>query len=99
MHPIGEIQAFSVWNQYKNEAKIFQATLHGLDTDLVNSQGQLNMPDLHHKWFILDNSAHSNNKFFMMVSYSMDLNTCEWTAVLIQVYDIASGKVYNDIHN
>lgn len=88
LHPLGAIVTDDLWNQYRNQNNIFRCSLGGL--------GTVDIPDLHHKYFILDADPASNNRYFMCVGYEQDFLRCEWTATLIEVYNTTTGKIYND---
>lgn len=88
-HPLGYMQAFSVWNQYRRSMRLFDASLAGLDSDTE-------LPDLMHTYHLRDNSAHTYKKRFMLLHYEMDLYTCLWSGFFAEVYDDNKGKEYGD---
>ena len=89
----GNTQAYSVWNQYRNTMRIFEASLTGIDSDLYR-----NLPTLIHQYRFADSNPNVDNKFFMLVNFSMNFYLCEWTATLVEVYDSAAGKRYDDLY-
>lgn len=98
-HPYGEIQVFDVWNQYRVEMRIFQADCKGLasgDTDAV--KGEANMISLYHRLLLQDATGHTTNRRFLLLSYNMRWDLCEFTGVIREVYNTNSPKDYSG-HN
>jgi hypothetical protein len=91
----GWLQAFSVWNQFRNSNRIFKYTFQG-DKDLIGF-GEI-PPDLINKYEITDVSVHSNDRYFMMLHFDHDLFLCESKGVLAQVFKTDIPKVYTDVH-
>lgn len=92
-HPYGYIQAFSVWNQYRNPNSIFQFSIKG-DKDL-DGFGDL-PPDLLERYFISDTTMMSMNRKFMMLTFDHDLFLNESKGTLVEVHR-ADGKLYGDV--
>jgi hypothetical protein len=87
LHPFGHIQAFEVWNQNNRVMRLFDATIQGLQLNSI-------CPDVIHRFRFTDASIHNNNKFFVLLHYSMDFYTGEWTGTFAEVFDTAIGKEY-----
>jgi hypothetical protein len=87
LHPFGHIQAFEVWNQNNRVMRLFDATIQGLQLNTV-------VPDVIHRFRFSDASIHNNNKFFVLLHYSMDFYTGEWTGTFAEVFDTTIGKEY-----
>ncbi len=86
-HPFGYIQAFSVWNQYRNSGRVFSGALKGLGTS---------WPDLLHKYSLTDADGNTVSRNFMLISFEQDWKTGIWTGVFAEVYRTDLGKVYSD---
>lgn len=89
----GKYQAFELWNQHRRIIRKFQGTLKGIDTSTPTD-----MPGLLHNYFITTTSDHTTNKTFMLLSYSQNLDTGEWTGVFAEVMDSVDGKDYLSDH-
>lgn len=80
LHPYGYIQAYSVWNQFRNSVRIFDAVLYGLlDSSDV-------WPDLWQKYVLTDVNQGSINRYFMLISLKQNWRTCKWSGVIIEVF-------------
>ena len=88
----GKWQAFALWNQYNQTIRKFQGNLKGLQTNLGT------IPTMIHKYYLTDPSDATDNKVFQMLSFDMDLATCEWSATFANVYDTVLGKDYLSDH-
>jgi hypothetical protein len=88
LHPFGFNQAYAVWNQYNRPFRLFDFQLQGLSTK----------PDITHKYTINENSAHTNNKVFMMLHFDQDHDQCEWKGVMMEVFDTTIPKDYDSAH-
>lgn len=97
LQPYGEIQVFSVWNQYRNSNRIFTGTLRGIDSDLSDS-GRINYPTLLHKYLLTDSNTNTNNKYFILLDFEINWKTCLWRGTFSEVYDTNTGKIYTDTH-
>jgi hypothetical protein len=96
-HPYGYIQAFDVWNQYRNTLRKFQATLQGLGYGSVDQSTLfLSYPSLVHRYYLQDTNDNTNDRYFMLLSFDIDWKTCEWTGTLIECYNTTTGKHYDD---
>jgi hypothetical protein len=87
LHTYGYIQAFSVWNQYKNANRILSTSVLGL--------GSM-WPDALDKWSITDTNPHVNNRYFLLISFEQNWKTCLWSGVFIEDYRTDIGKEYDD---
>jgi hypothetical protein len=86
----GAWQAYALWNQYDRILRKFQANLKGLDTQMGV------IPTMVHKFQFTDPSPATDGKLFQMLSFDMDLATCEWSANFTDVF--AGGKDFGSIH-
>lgn len=89
----GKYQAFDYWNQNRRIIRKFQGTLKGLDS-------ATELPGLLHQYSIVTTTAneHSENKVFILLSYSQNLDTCEWTGIFAELNDTTDPKIYNSTH-
>jgi hypothetical protein len=89
----GAYQAFSLWNQYNRTIRKFQSNLKGLDTNIGA------IPSMIYKFHFTDPSPATIGKLFQMLSFDMDLATCEWSANFSDVYggskDYVSDHEFN----
>jgi hypothetical protein len=61
-------------------------------------QGIGDLPgDPTNRWLITDASDHTDNKTFILLHHSQDLNMCEWTGVMREVNDSTIPKRYTDV--
>lgn len=86
-HRYGYIQAFSVWNQFKNGNRKFDGTVLGLGQSWV---------DLVSKVTLSDNDPDTNNRYFMLISFDQNWRTGQWKAVFVEVFNTLTGHVYTD---
>lgn len=91
LHPFGFIQAYAVWNQYNRVMRIIDAEIFGLKTDDIET-----MPDLLHKYTLVDPTPHGNNKMFMLLHKEQDFDNNLLRGRLIEVFDTVRHKVYDD---
>jgi hypothetical protein len=89
VRPFGELQAYSVWNQYRLANSVFEYSIQGIGEDI---------PSLVHKYSISDISVMSNNRRYMMLTKDVDLKHCSARGVIEQVYNTVEEKVYTDTH-
>jgi hypothetical protein len=87
LHPFGYNQAYCVWNQNNRAFRIFDFQIQGLN-------GYNTLPELSTLFRIQEVSDHTTNKLFMLVHFDQDTNLCEWTGLMIEVYDTSIPKDY-----
>lgn len=87
LHPYGYIQAYSVWNQYRNCLRKFQG-------NIIWSAGD--WPDLVHKYSLTDSDGNTVNRNFVLISFEQDWRTCIMSCVFVECYETAEGKIYSD---
>jgi hypothetical protein len=87
LHPYGYIQAYSVWNQYRNCLRKFQG-------NVIWSAGD--WPDLVHKYSLTDADSNTVNRNFVLISFEQDWKTCIMSCVLVECYETTEGKRYSD---
>lgn len=97
VHPYGHIQLFDVWNQYKNEMRVLQASLQGLDLGLLDSNNLPDHADMINKWSCTDSSLHLNNKWFLLLNYEQNHDLQNWTATFREVYNLNRSKDYSNL--
>jgi len=90
IHPYGEIQLFDVWNQFRNEMRLFDYNIQGLD--IGN-----NLIGLIHKYKISDFSFHNLNKRFTLLHFNHNLYLGESTGLLREVVDLSKPKDYSNL--
>lgn len=100
VHTFGYIQAFSVWNQYNRYMRKFEGSLDHIPLDNLDSVGNVDIPDLLHKYYIRDVSEDTTNgsdmlKYFMKLHFDQDIDMCESEVFLHEVYDTAEPKDYD----
>lgn len=96
LHPFGELQVQSVWNQYRNANRIFTGTVRGLDSQPVS--GLVNSPHLLHKYYLQDQNPNLSSRYFVLLDFEQNWKTCMWTGTFVEVYNIVTGKIYTDNH-
>lgn len=92
--PYGQIQNEAVWNQYNRVFSIFEGTIDGLDTYVLDSLDRYDLPDLMHSFFLRDAHPATTNKKFKLLHFDQDPDLCEWNGVFIEVLDYTISKVY-----
>lgn len=88
LYEYGWFQAQSVWNQYRRVMRIFDGEMLGLTED--------DLPDLIHRYILVDPSPHTRLRYFLCLHYTMSLKTCRWTAYFAEVFKTDEEKVYDD---
>lgn len=92
--PYGQIQNEAVFNQFNRIFSIFEGTLDGLDTYVLDSLDRYDLPDLMHSYFLEDSHPATTNKKFKLLHYEQDPDLCQWNGVFIEVLDYTISKVY-----
>lgn len=93
IHRYGEIQMFDVWNQYYYEKRVIQLVAQGIDLDKTKD-GLPYPAGLINKYSLTDTSLHSNNKFFVLLTFDMGYDKQDWTGTLREVFDTTKEKKY-----
>jgi hypothetical protein len=88
-HPYGYIQAFSVWNQYRNANRILSTSVLGLGSMWVDALDKISLTD---------NNPHVNDRYFMLISFEQNWKTALWSGVFVEDYSTVIPKVYDDDH-
>lgn len=88
----GWFQTMDVWNQKRLSIRVFDATLQGLR----HADAAQDIPDLIHKYKILDQSPNTDDKMFMLLHGSVNEALGEWKGFLCEMYDSNKGKQYTD---
>lgn len=91
--PFGELQAQAVWNQFRNEGRIFSGSIRYLDTNLLDGDGKVDTPEPIHKYFLTDADEDTTNKTFILISYDKDNKSQIWSGTLVECFDSVAGKV------
>ena len=89
-------QVFAVFNQYKRIMRRVRFQAQGIDAAALDAQGLVDLPGLLHKYTLGDNSQHTTNKIFMLMSFNQKRRTGNWNGVVKEVFDTDKGKVYTD---
>jgi hypothetical protein len=92
LHPLGFIQAYEVWNQYRTVNRLIEGAFKGI-------RSATDIPDLMHTYFLVDYSQHTNQRDFMLLRFEMDLHLCEWSGYFAEVFNRATGRDYGDDHS
>lgn len=92
--PYSEIQVFDVWNQFRTDMRVFQATCQGMNLDAVDADGLPDNAHLVHKWSFDDINEDTINRFFALLTFDMDFRTAEWTGTFREVGKKVSEKMY-----
>jgi hypothetical protein len=87
----GAYQVFALWNQYNRIINKIQGTLSGLNTNTAA------VPSFIHKFQLTDPSTATDGKLFQMLSFDMDLSTCQWSATFSDVWT-NEEKDYSSYH-
>lgn len=95
-HPFGYIQVFAVMNQVRQVKRLFRGSMQGLDAASVDPLGKCNMPDTMHAFQLNDQSPHTKDRDFMLLSFDMNTKWSGWTGTLKEIYHRVNGKVYSD---
>lgn len=93
-HPYSEIQVYDVWNQFRNEMRIFFANVQGLNVNAGDLAGQNDNCHMVHKWTLADISPHTINRFFFLLTFEQRFFDCEWTGTIREVYNTLLEKSY-----
>jgi hypothetical protein len=96
LHPYGHIQAYDVWNQFRNGYNKFQVTVQGLGGDVTDENGYLDTPHLTHRWILADADETTNDRYFMLLHFDIDWYLCEWKGTLAEIVNTVTGKTYGD---
>lgn len=94
LYPYGQHQNQAVWNQFNRVFAAFEATVDGLDTEMVDTYGLPNLPDLMHQYNQTDVHPATTNKQFKVLHYEQDTDNCEWGLYMIEVSDSTIPKTY-----
>lgn len=92
VHPFGYLQAYSVWNQYRNTLRIFRCTLYGI---FEYTSGH-NWPDIINKFQLSDVNTDSSFRYYFLISFEQDWKTMLWTGTLVETFNQLIGHRYDD---
>lgn len=95
IYPYGQHQNQAVWNQFNRVFTAFEATIDGLETDVVDTYGLPDMPDLMHCYMQTDPHPATDKKQFKVLHYEQDTDNCEWGLYMIEVNDTNTLKSYD----
>ena len=87
--PYGWHQIQAVWNQYVNNSRYFNGTVLGFGA---------NLPDMINKFSLTDTNPNTNNRYFVLISVNQNWRTQQWVAMLSEVYNSVSPRVYTDTY-
>lgn len=85
--PYGKLVTLNGWNQYRNEYLLFDASLKGLKTVEGNVPGTVNI------YLFNDSDVTTRNKYYILLQYTQNFYTCEWSGTFAEVLDITKGRV------
>lgn len=95
--PYGEIQAYAVWNQYRNSARNYDCNIDLLDSETTES-AVYNGVDLIHKIDLNDTDKNTINRYFLILHYEQDFNMLAMKCFIASLFRTDIGKVYSDPH-
>lgn len=87
----GKYQAFDFWNQNRRVIRKIPGSLLGLDS-------ATQLPGLLHQYNLTAVSQHTTNKIFLLLSFSQNLDTCQWSGTFAELDDSVDTKIYNSDH-
>jgi hypothetical protein len=102
--PYGEHQAWAVWNQYNRIMRKFvDVNIDGLQTDLVDDDGNPDLPAMLHQYKFRDISPNTTDgagqvRFFQLLHFEQDVFLCGWRGTFHETFDTAIAKRYDDAH-
>lgn len=85
--PFGHWQAYGIWNQFNRTFRQFEFTIQGIGSNDP-------FPTMAHRYIIQENHIHTRFKIFMLLHFELDLRSCEWTGVMVEVKDVNMPKDY-----
>lgn len=94
IYPYGQHQNQAVWNQFNRVFTAFEATIDGLETDVTDTYGLPDLPDLMHCYEQTDPHPATTNKQFKVLHYEQDTDNCEWGLYMMEVSDSTIPKSY-----
>jgi hypothetical protein len=95
IYPYGQHQNQAVWNQFNRVFTAFEATVDGLETDVTDTYGLPDLPDLMHCYMQTDPHPATDKKQFKVLHYEQDTDNCEWGLYMIEVNDTNILKSYD----
>lgn len=95
--PYGELQAYAVWNQYRNSARNFDSNVDFLDSDTTETAVYDGI-DLIHKVDMADVNKNTINRIFMILHFDQDYNLLTMKCFIASLFRTDIGKVYTDPH-
>lgn len=87
LHPFGWHQIQAVWNQHRWNTRFFESSVLGLGE---------NWPDVVYKYSLTDSNPNTNNRYFILISYSQNWKNQVWDAVFAECFRTDEGRVYTD---
>jgi hypothetical protein len=93
VHPFGYLQAFGVWNQFRNQYRIFNCNLYGF---FRNEDRE--WPDIINKFQLSDVNPNSSHRYFLANSFEQNWKTMKWSGTLLELYHQLIGHRYDDTH-
>lgn len=93
--PFGELQIWSVWNQYRLDNRNWDADFDLLESEEVDA-GKYNGVDLINKITLTDTNVNTVNRLCMILHYDMDFHLNTWKGYVASLYNTEVGKVYTD---
>ena len=87
VHPYGHLQAYSVWNQFRND-------LRKIAGNVLWKAGD--WPDLPYKFTLTDSDYNTVAREFIILAFQQSWKSCIFNCTLCEVYNTSTGKVYSD---
>lgn len=87
VHPYGEVQIRSVFNQFKRHCRILNGGLKNLTPT--------SFPDLIWKYSLTDSNSNLTDRFFMLMSFEQNWKSGLWVGTFVEVYH-QTGKTYTE---
>jgi len=94
LHPYSEIQVFDVWNQFKNDMRVFQLTAQGIDLGYGDAYGYNDSCNILHKYFLNDVTENTVNRIFSLLWFDQNFRNQEWTGLLRETFNFTRDKNY-----
>jgi len=94
LHPYSEIQVFDVWNQFKNDMRVFQLTAQGIDLGYGDTYGYNDSCNILHKYFLNDVTENTVNRIFSLLWFDQNFRNQEWTGLLRETFNFTRDKNY-----
>jgi hypothetical protein len=82
----GRWRVYDEYNQYRKDQYCIDGTCQGLT----------GVPNLGHRYLLRDVSHYTQNRWFKLLHYELDLDLCEWRGYFAEVYNVTEGLDWDD---